>query len=260
MDFLPVFLNIKHKPCLVVGGGEVAARKASLLMRAGAQVTVVSPSLSPALAQLIREKNLCHKVAAFSDGDLDGHSLVIAATDDMQVNREVHALAVQRGIPVNVVDCPELCSFILPSIVDRSPIIVAVSSGGASPVLARVLRARLETLIPAAYGRLAALVASFRGQVKQQLNSLPQRRLFWEKILEGRGGEMVFAGRDKAAQEALQTALQGAQDTAVPQGEVYLVGAGPGDPDLLTFRALRLMKQADVVLHDRLVSAEVLDL
>ena len=153
-----------------------------------------------------------------------------------------------------------MCSFILPSIVDRSPIVVAVSSGGASPVLARLLRAKLETLIPATYGRLAELAASFREQVKNKIEGLAERRVFWEKILQGPVAEMVFAGKDKAAREALQTALDKPGTDAPTQGEVYLVGAGPGDPDLLTFRALRLMQQADVVLHDRLVSPEILDL
>ncbi|MEO5572918.1 MAG: siroheme synthase CysG [Gammaproteobacteria bacterium] len=258
MDYLPVFLNIKNKPCLVVGGGEVAARKAALLLRAGGCVMVVSPVLGDTLRQWVEEGKLTHHAAEFSADDLAGCQLIVAATNNADVNRRVSELAMQRNIPVNVVDRPELCSFIFPSIVDRSPIIVAVSSGGASPVLARLLRARLETIIPAAYGRLAALAGSFRDAVKKRFTNPAQRRIFWEKILQGPIAERVFAGQDDAARTALQAELDG--DHIRTTGEVYLVGGGPGDPDLLTFRALRLMQQADVVLHDRLVSAEVLDL
>ncbi|MEW6354161.1 MAG: siroheme synthase CysG [Pseudomonadota bacterium] len=258
MDFLPVFLDVKNKPCLVVGGGEVAARKTALLLRAGARVGVVAPVLGAALRQLFDEKKISYRAAPFNEQDLQGVTLVIAATDDEHVNRAVYQSAAQKNIPVNVVDNPQLCSFILPSIVDRSPILVALSSGGAAPVLARVLRARLETLIPAAYGRLAELAAQFRAQVKQRFTNTAERRRFWEKILQGAAAELVFAGRDEAARKVVQDALT--TEPGGAQGEVYLVGAGPGDPDLLTFRALRLMQQADVVLYDRLVSAEVLDL
>ncbi len=258
MDYLPIFLNIKNKPCLVVGGGEVAARKAALLLRAGGRVAIVAPTLGNTLKQWVEERKVIHRAGEFSAIDLDACCLIVAATDDSEVNRRVYELATVMNIPVNVVDCPELCSFIFPSIVDRSPIIVAVSSGGASPVLARLLRARLETIIPAAYGRLAALAVSFRDAVKQRFTRPAQRRIFWEKMLQGAVAERIFAGQDEAARTALQTALDA--DHASATGEVYLVGGGPGDPDLLTFRALRLMQQADVVLHDRLVSDEVLDL
>lgn len=258
MDYLPLFLNIKNRPCLVVGGGEVAARKTALLLRAGGRVVIVSLTLGNTLKQWVAEGKVSHRAMEFSAIDIDGCCLIVAATDNSEVNRQVYELATLINIPVNVVDCPELCSFIFPSIVDRSPIIVAVSSGGASPVLARLLRARLETIIPAAYGRLAALAADFRDAVKKRFENSAQRRIFWEKILQGPVAERVFAGQDNAARIALQTELDAGHASAT--GEVYLVGGGPGDPDLLTFRALRLMQQADVVLHDRLVSDEVLDL
>ncbi len=260
MEFLPIFLRIKGRDCLVVGGGEVAARKVGLLLRAGARVRVVAPVLCAGLRSLVEERGLTYLGREFLPQDVHGCTLVIGATDDQAVNRQIHEIASLRHIPVNIVDQPELCSFILPSIVDRSPIMVAVSSGGASPVLARLLRAKLETLVPATYGRLAELAASFRQQVKNKIEGLAQRRVFWEKILQGPVAELVFAGKDQAAHEALQTALAKSGTDTPPQGEVYLVGAGPGDPDLLTFRALRLMQQADVVLHDRLVSPEILDL
>ncbi len=260
MDFLPIFMDLRDRPCLVVGGGGIAARKAALLLRAGARVTVVARGLGQEMAGHVREGRLVHHARAFEDTDLDGQALAIAATDDPRVNHRVSALAQARHIPVNVVDDPAACSFILPSIIDRSPVQIAVSTGGASPVLARLLRARLENCTPAAYGRLATLVEGFRERVKARFPQVDQRRGFWEQVLQGPVAEMVFAGRDEAARELLERAIQQAGATPELCGEVYLVGAGPGDPDLLTFRALRLMQQADVVVYDRLVSGPILEL
>jgi uroporphyrin-III C-methyltransferase/precorrin-2 dehydrogenase/sirohydrochlorin ferrochelatase len=258
MEFLPILLDIREQPCLVVGGGEVAARKVALLVRAGARVTVLAPTLSAAFDADLAAARIAHRAASFRDENLTGYAVVIAATDDDAVNRTVATAARARRIPVNVVDQPALCSFILPSIVERPPLIVAVSSGGASPVLARLLRARLESFIPAGYGRLAALAGAFRDRVKARFKP-PERRRFWERVLQGPISELVLSGRDGEARAALEQALD---DThlALGGGEVSLVGAGPGDPDLLTFRALRLMQQADVVVYDRLVSQPVLDL
>jgi len=258
MEFLPILLDIRAQPCLVVGGGEIAARKTALLLRSGGQVTVVAPALHAAFDGYLAEGKVAHRTAAFSAEDVAAYAVVIAATDDEAVNRNVAAAAKARRIPVNVVDQPALCSFIMPSIIDRSPVIVAVSSGGASPVLARLLRTRLETMVPASYGRLAALVSSFRDQVKARFRPAERRR-FWEGVLQGPIAELVFSGRDQDARKALQQAIADTRLT-LRGGEVYLVGAGPGDPDLLTFRALRLMQQADVVVYDRLVSQPVLDL
>jgi len=258
MDFLPIFLDIRGQPCLVVGGGEVAARKSALLLRAGARVTVLAPELSAAFDADFAAARIVHRAARFRDEDLDGVAVAIAATSDDAVNRAVAAAARARRIPVNVVDQPALCSFILPSIIERAPLVVAVSSGGASPVLARLLRARLESLIPAGYGRLAALAGAFRDRVKARFKP-PERRRFWERVLQGPIAELVFSGRDAEARAALQATLEDTR-LAFGGGEVSLIGAGPGDPDLLTFRALRLMQQADVVVYDRLVSRPVLDL
>jgi len=258
MDFLPIFLDIRGQPCLVVGGGEVAARKSALLLRAGARVTVLAPKLSAAFDADLAAARIAHRAARFRDEDLDGVAVAIAATSDDAVNRSVAAAAKARRIPVNVVDQPALCSFILPSIIERTPLVVAVSSGGASPVLARLLRARLESLIPAGYGRLAALAGAFRDRVKARFKP-PERRRFWERVLQGPIAELVFSGRDAEARTALQASLEDTR-LAFSGGEVSLVGAGPGDPDLLTFRALRLMQQADVVVYDRLVSRPILDL
>ncbi len=260
MDFLPVFLDLKQRQAVVIGGGEVAARKAGLLLLAGAKVIVQAPVAGEAMADLVRSGQVQYRAERFAPEVLDGAALVIAATDDADVNRRVHAAAMARNLPVNVVDHPELCSFILPSIVDRSPVVVAVSSGGASPVLTRLIRARLETLIPASFGRLAALTAAFRDKVKQRIQRPEHRRAFWEDVLQGWIAELVYSGQDKQAQQALEKRLAQEDSGDKRVGEVYLIGGGPGDPDLLTFRALRLMQQADVVVYDRLVSPGVLDL
>lgn len=259
MDFLPVFLNVKNQTCLVVGGGSVAVRKVSLLLQAGADVHVVSPSLNKELLTLLQQDKISHYAQAFEAKYLENCILVIAATDDPAVNCKVSEFSKAKKIPVNVVDNPELCTFIMPAIVDRSPLMIAISSGGQSPVLARLLRARLEALIPHAYTRLASYAAKFRQQVRLHFSHVKNRRLFWEKALQGKFVEMVMAGKDKAAQTYFQQLLENEKDD-MPEGEVYLVGAGPGNPDLLTFRAMRLMQQADVVVYDRLVSPEILDM
>ncbi|MBI5040289.1 MAG: uroporphyrinogen-III C-methyltransferase [Gammaproteobacteria bacterium] len=259
MEFLPVFLKLDGQPCLVVGGGTVAARRVTLLRKAGGHVTVVAPELSSELAELASTGVIAHRARRFEAADLNGMRVVIGATDVAEVNAEVSRLAQARSLPVNVVDNPELCSFIVPSILDRSPVLVAVSTGGASPVLARQLRTRMETLIPSAYGRLAAMIEEYREPAKQRFADADTRRRFWEEVLESPVAELVFAGREADARRRIEQAL--AKGTAKEGvGEVYLVGAGPGDPDLLTFRAVRLMQQADVLVYDRLVSAPILDL
>ncbi len=259
MDYFPVFLKLKDQACLVVGAGEVAARKIELLARAGAKITVIAEQISPAVLSLQATHNLTLLQKSFSSADLGAFRLVVSATDNNETNRLVAKTATEQNIPCNVVDTPELCSFIFPAIIDRSPIIAAVSSGGASPVLARLLRAKLETVIPPAYGRLAELAEKFRDKVKRHINNPAQRRIFWENVLQGSVAELIFSGNEQEAERQLQqTLLTQSENTRL--GEVYLVGAGPGAPDLLTFRALRLMQQADVVVYDRLVSPEILDL
>ncbi len=260
MEFLPVFFNLRGQACLVVGGNEIAARKAALLLQAGAQVSVAATTLAPAFEALSSAHQLQHLPLEFESAMLSGKTLVISAHEDDTINLAVSEAARAQKIPVNVVDQPDLCSFILPSIIDRSPILVAVSSGGASPVLARLLRARLETLIPSAYGRLSSLAGQFREKVKARFTRSDTRRKFWEKVFQGPIAEMVFAGQDHAARLALETLIAAETETTQPMGEVYLVGGGPGNPDLLTFRALRLMQQADVVVHDNLVTPAVLDM
>jgi uroporphyrin-III C-methyltransferase/precorrin-2 dehydrogenase/sirohydrochlorin ferrochelatase len=255
MDYLPIFMRLQGAPCLVVGAGNVAARKASLLLDAGAKVTMVAPERSEASVAL---QNVNYLNETFRPEHLDGMRLVIASTDSQEVNITVYEAAHARSIPVNVVDNPPLCDFVMPAILDRSPLVTAFSTGGASPVLARMLRARLEATIPAGYGRLASFSERLRDTVKAQLKEPQARRIFWEQTLGGTIAEKVLSGDEEGAEALLRERLAQAHDA--PVGEVYLVGAGPGDPDLLTFRALRLMQQADVVLHDNLVSKPVLEM
>jgi uroporphyrin-III C-methyltransferase/precorrin-2 dehydrogenase/sirohydrochlorin ferrochelatase len=259
MDYFPVFLKLKDQPCLVVGAGEIAARKIELLARAGAKITVIANEISPAVSNLQAAHHLTVLQKPFAPEDVGEFRLVVSATNNAKTNHLVAKTTSEQNIPVNVVDNPELCSFIFPAIIDRSPIIAAVSSGGAAPVLARLLRAKIETVIPPAYGQLASLADKFRDKVKQHLKIPAQRRIFWENILQGSVAELVFAGKEQEAEQQLEQTLLEQKENA-NLGEVYLVGAGPGAPDLLTFRALHLMQQADVVVYDRLVSPEILDL
>lgn len=255
MDFLPIFMNVRGRTCVVVGAGEVAHRKVSVLISAGAAIRVVSPEFHPDFSGMQGIECIADR---FNPAYLQGAALVFAATNDPEVNKAVSEQASLRHIPVNVVDSPALCSFIMPSILDRSPLVVAFSSGGASPVLARMLRAKLETMIPARFGHLAAFCARMRDAVKARISTSAGRRIFWEETLDGVIAEKVLAG-DEAGAEALLLA-QLDNEGAIPSGEVYLVGAGPGDPDLLTFRALRLMQKADVVVYDNLVSNAIVEM
>jgi siroheme synthase, N-terminal domain len=252
-------MTIRERLCVVVGGGEVGARKVSLLLEAGGHVRVVAPRLCKTLDGLAACGRVSYRQGTFEACDLTGAHLVIAATPDPEVNRQVSELAKGRQIPVNVVDQPALCTFIMPAVIDRSPVLVAISTGGAAPVLARLIRGHLEGLIPTAFGRLAALAAEFRIRVKQRL--LPsQRRAFWERVFQGPVAEMVFSGREEVARAEFEKLLEGRDEYGKGVGEVYLVGGGPGDPELLTLRALRLMQRADVVVYDRVVSPGVLKL
>ena len=315
MNTFPLFFKLEGRKVLIVGGGDVALRKADLLSRAGACITVVAPDICVELQALLTNStnakaNIEHHLVFedYNKSYMTGARIIIAGTDDEALNQQVHADATELNIPVNVVDTPPLCDFIFPAIVDRNPIVIGISSNGKAPVLARLLRARLETLIPQGYGKLAKLAGDFRAEVKTKIPTLTGRRQFWERAFEGQVSELMFAGNETQAAAQLQADLDStaaqivgknaptsqhsdvqntqasttapvlSEDNNVynnsdssshahtvakpvpPVGEVYIVGAGPGDPELLTFKALRLMQQADIVYYDALVSPQVLDL
>lgn len=260
MDYLPVAWRLKAELALVVGGGEVAMRKARLLIRAGAALRVVAPEIDAEFVTLVRESGGSLLQERYRAAHLDGVALAIGATDDQSVNQALHDDAKVARVPVNIVDNPTLCTFIFPAIIDRSPLLISISSGGASPVLARWLRAKIESTLPARLGELATLMGDFRKKLAGRLPSIGARRLFWESVLDSPIAEQALAGRADQARAGLQKAIDDADAEKLSRGEVFLVGAGPGDPDLLTFRALRLLQKADVVLYDRLVSPGVLEL
>ena len=258
MDHLPIFINIRQRPCLVIGGGDIALRKINLLIKAQAKVDCLSPLFCEGIINLSKNGNVNLINKSFEPDDMKDYAIIIASTDDSSVNSLISQLAKHAKIPVNVVDSPELSSFIMPSIVDRSPVIIAVSSAGKAPVLARLIRAKLETVIPSAYGVLAEIAGEYRQKVKDRFANIKDRRAFWESTFSGVIAEKVFSGRIDEAKDDIDMQLKNAVEMEL--GEVYLVGAGPGDPDLLTFKALRLIQQADVILYDRLVSELVMEL
>jgi uroporphyrin-III C-methyltransferase / precorrin-2 dehydrogenase / sirohydrochlorin ferrochelatase len=261
MDHLPIFLKLDAQPVLLVGGGRTALRKLQRLLRCGAQVTLAAPQLHPELLRARDEGRFRHIGRPFSAQDLAGMVLAVAATDEPAVNAAVAAAARARRIPVNVVDDAALSSFFFPAIIDRSPLTVAVGTAGLSPVLARFLREQIEALLPERLGALARFLGGRRAQAHQGLPPAA-RRPFWERIVRGVTARQLLAGQERSAQVSFGRELKAAQlmagEGAPPLGEVYLIGAGPGDPDLLTLRALTLLQQADVILHDRLVSEGVL--
>lgn len=258
MQNYPIFVDLNNQACLVVGAGQIALRKIRLMRSAGALITVIAPEAD---AELVDEfgDSILHIARKFHADDIGDYRLITAATNDPAVNQQVSEVAQANNIPVNVVDQPDLCSFITPSIVDRSPVLIAISTGGAAPVLARSLRSKIESFVPAAYGLLATTMNSYRDAVKKRFSDENQRRQFWEEVVQGGVAEHIFAGRQYDALGLLEQQLD-QPSTLAKVGQVSLVGAGPGDPDLLTFRALRLMQTADVVLHDRLVSPQILNL
>jgi uroporphyrin-III C-methyltransferase/precorrin-2 dehydrogenase/sirohydrochlorin ferrochelatase len=274
MDYLPIFIQLRGAPAVVVGGGNVALRKVDLLLKAGAKVTVIAPKLHDELRALAAKGGLDYLALEFQPHHLDGTSLVIAATDSRDVNAAVSTAAQARRLPINVVDDPELSTFIFPAIIDRSPVVVAVGSSGNSPVLARRVRQQIEALLPARLGALARFVGDRRKEVQKALTP-EQRRPFWERIIGGIVGSRVLAGDEKEASTRFDDELAASHQLPVVadasaegddsgtgtarMGEVYLIGAGPGDPDLLTLRAVQLLQQADVILYDRLVSDGVLE-
>jgi len=262
LDHLPIFLNVKGRRALVVGGGTLAARKADLLVRAGAEITVLATTMNDDMTHLVEEHHIDHKTHQLSESDLDDCVVAFGASDNNEINQKLHDLASVAGVPVNVSDNPDLCDFIMPALVDRSPLLIAIGSGGTSPLLTRMLKARFETDIPAAYGRLAEFAGEYRDRVKDSIPDMTRRRRFWETMIAGPIAEHLFSAQEDLAVGLMDKLLAEAATDGdkPPRGEVYLVGTGPGDPDLLTFRALRLMQQADVVLYDRLIGDGILNL
>jgi uroporphyrin-III C-methyltransferase/precorrin-2 dehydrogenase/sirohydrochlorin ferrochelatase len=257
MDFLPLYFNLQGKHCVIVGGGEIAFRKAELLNLAGARITVIAPEICDKLKELIADGPHTDIQRAFAANDLDNAVIAISATNNPSLNAEVASAATTRSIPVNVVDDAELSSVIFPSIVDRSPIIIAASSGGKSPVLVRKIREMLEGLIPQGYSKLATFLGDNRAELKRKVPDVETRRRVTEGFLDSPGEEQAINGNDEEAHRFLdQEIAKGSGE--LQTGEVYLVGAGPGDPDLLTLKALQLMQKADVILYDNLVSEGVL--
>jgi uroporphyrin-III C-methyltransferase/precorrin-2 dehydrogenase/sirohydrochlorin ferrochelatase len=259
MQALPIFIKITSRLCVVIGGGDVASRKVNMLLKANAAVLVISPNICHELQALAEAQKIQYMQASYAAAQLQGACLVIAATDDAAVNAAVSRDAQAFNIPVNVVDSPDLCTFTMASIVERSPIVIAISSEGNAPVLARYIRTKIETMLPTGYGRIAAIAGEFRDKVKAKFATTQERRIFWEGVLQGPIVERILSGQEAAARKALDDVLSEKAEVK-NRGEVYLVGGGPGDPDLLTFRALRLMQQCDVCVYDKLVSPEVMEL
>lgn len=258
MDYFPAFLDLRARSCLVVGGGDVAERKVRLLTSAGAHITIVAPEINDALIKMAADNGHRVVVREFRPFDVLNHWLVVSATGDTTVEQSVYRFATDAGIFCNGVDDIANCSYITPAIVDRSPVVVAISSGGAAPVLARKLRAQIELLLPAGLSSLAALARDWRDRVGKRLGDLLSRRRFWESVFDGPAASHAIAGDIPAAEASMARLLD--DSPLEPAGEAWLVGAGPGDPGLLTIRALQIMQTADVILHDRLVSKEILEM
>jgi uroporphyrin-III C-methyltransferase / precorrin-2 dehydrogenase / sirohydrochlorin ferrochelatase len=263
VDHLPIFLDIRGKTVVVAGGGTLAARRTEMALRAGARVKLFAPELSDEFRDLRLDAALHYEPRWPDAVDLAGAILAYGAAEDREADIRLHGLAKQANVLTNVADTMELCDFISPAILDRTPLVAAISSSGASPILARVIKAELESAIPATFGELSAFLRRFREEVAEKIADGTVRRRFWEEVVEGPVAERVMAGDIAGAEAALRgriTEMAGSASAGRPRGEVFLVGTGPGDPDLLTFRALRLMQRADVVLYDRLIGPRIMTL
>lgn len=261
MDHLPIFLDLKNKKIVVTGGGSIAARRTERALDAGAIAHVFAEEFCADFDVQKSNPNFHHHHRVFNEDDLDGAVVAWGCAED-ESDQVLADLSRAKGILVNVADVPENCDFITPSIVDRDPLVVAISTGGASPILARTIRARLEVMLPATYGDLVRFVGKFRDKAMAKLKTGPERLRFWEAVSTGPVTDLFLAGNEEGAEVQLGVELEAAASGEVrPKlGEVYLVGGGPGDPDLLTFRALRLMQLADVVVHDRLIGDGIMNL
>jgi uroporphyrin-III C-methyltransferase/precorrin-2 dehydrogenase/sirohydrochlorin ferrochelatase len=259
MEFLPLFLNVTNKSCVIVGGGPVAANRYALLSQHHAKITVIASELCTEFKRII-DRDLTLLIPKLKDSDIDQALLVVAADDDSSVNTNIAKLCGEFNIPVNVPGNKKLCTFIFPTVINRSPVKIAISTSGQSPILSRLARVKIETLLPGNFGKFEKLIDEFRTKVKKVALTSELRKLFWEKVLLSPVAELIYSNRSNEARSNLESILNGTKYFSSQSGEVYLVGAGPGDPDLLTSRALRLIKQAQVVVFDRLVSKPILDL
>lgn len=261
MDYLPTFMNIKGRKVLVDGGGHISARRVERSLSAGALVTVCDENPCDDLRQMLGHDRITYLSRTATRDDIRGAFMVYGASEDNPRDAQLYHWTRDENCLCNIADEPDICDFITPSIVDRSPILIAISTSGAAPIIARILRARIEATLPATFGRLAQFTAGFRTKIAQTIPTGRERRHFWERMIEGPAGDIFLAGDTPRAEAHINRDLDNyAEGATIPVGEVYLVGAGPGDPDLLTFRALRLMQRADVVLYDRQISPEILSL
>lgn len=257
MEYLPIFVDIKSKPVLVLGGGNIAARKISLLICAGAQIKIVAKKICSKLKKKPFKGKILWLGKNFETYMLDNVFLVIIATNNDKLNIKILQYAEKYNILANVVDNKLYCSFIFPSIVNRNPIVIGISSGGTSPVLIRILREKFESILPKFIGTIAKILGIWRNKVKIYIDNMIKRRRFWEKLLNGQFSSLVAKGKLKEAEQLLKKELYIKSEN---KGEVILIGAGPGNRELLTLRGLQLIQQADVVLYDYLVSKDIIDL
>ncbi|GAA0822982.1 hypothetical protein GCM10009111_32050 [Colwellia asteriadis] len=257
MKYFPVFLDANRINALVVGGGDVAARKIELLLKTTTKITVMSLQLSESVARLIQDNQLTHLAHDYEAGHLADTTLVIAATDNAQVNQRIYNEALPLKILINVVDQPELCTYITPAIIDRAPMIVALSSSGSAPILVRMLREQIEKVLPQGYGRLADFSLKFRDHVKARVKGLRNRRSFWEKTLRGSIGKNLLDGNQQAAEQQLIASLK--EQIAPPEGEIVFIKTKTGNPDHLTLSAHRAMQFADAVFYDEDVNIELIE-
>lgn len=260
MSHFPIFMTMKDRPVLVVGGDVLAARKVRLLEKASAQIQVMAMELCCELEEKATSGTLTWIKAELPEKISENYSFIVSATNDLKLDQAVSEISRAANIPVNVVDRPTLSDFIFPAIIDRSPILVAVSSSGTAPVLARRIRGQIEAILPANIGQLAELAEKFRGAVKSLIPTEMMRKNFWEKYFDGDSAKQFLSGDESSAHEALFTAVNDASNGKTPEGKVLLVGAGPGDPDLLTMKAFRALQNADLIVTDRLVDDRILDL
>ncbi len=259
MEYFPIFADLRGQLCLVVGGDNLASQKADSLLKVGASVLMIATELSAKSETLVDRKLVQYQPTPFTEKNLESSRLVMVTNCDLEIAKDLANMCRERGIPVNVADKPDLCSFILPSIVDRSPVKVAISTAGSSPILARVLRARIEAMLPKSYGKLAILLGSYRDKMKTLYIESLDRRKHWERIFSSTIIEDFLSGNEIKAKKDLEKEFSGEKMLQKKPGNVCLVGAGPGDPDLLTIRALRQIQNADTLVYDRLVAPALLD-